>query len=260
MIRLIFGNKNGEFFGEFLGGSREENLLLKSPSFDLPSIDSIDGIQKLGETGRFHIKIQEELKVVVSENCHYDLGYSLEKVFLELKEKLKLKEGDTVDAVVNWVELNYSQEEILEVMIKNPLNPKEGNWSNMVTIYDSKYDTDSIDSDETESIECQFEKFIIDSHVYGVESIIAKFNITSSSYYEDEDGNIEEKNESRIIGFDIYGSEMIPANHIICDYAFEEAISNIAKITGRKYTFHSYGEPCFTITKDRTIFWTERKK
>lgn len=140
--------------------------------------------------------------------------------------------------------LHYSQEEMIESMIKNPLEANDASRSDLVTIHAS----------ENEEIECMFQKFYTDSALHSVESVMAQFTLTSSYREYDIDEVIV---EDIVVAFDIYGSNMIPANHIICDDAFRNVVSNIAKITGRKYTFHSCDEPCFTITKDKTIFFQE---
>lgn len=130
----------------------------------------------------------------------------------------------------------------IKEMINNPIEAKAGNWHSFTEIY----------SDNENTIEVFFEKFITEGGLYTTQSVMANIFI-SSSYFIDED----EVQEDRTLQFDIYGSEMIPYNHLIAKNEVCDVIRAIAKLTGRKYTFHSCGEPMFTITPEKTIYWTE---
>lgn len=236
---LISGTINNQSVKKFDKTSREEKLLLKE--FKLFNI-SKKNISEILNNDKINILNKSSIKLEFSP--HTRLEDSSDNLLLDfLRDKYILKNGDMVDVEIYNVELNYSQEDILSVMIYNPINKPKIYSPDLVTIF----------KDETNTIECQFEKIKAVFDIYSTETTLAIFNLTSS-YYDD---NNQKQTESRNLQFDLYGGKMISSEQLICTDEFLEIMKKISKLTGKKYTFHNSEEPVFTVTGDNLIFWSK---
>ena len=234
MLYLVIGsvNKSGEVISEFIGGTREENLLAQK-NIDKHNVESLEE--------NLEILDNEDFKFEVNENSLFSFSFPKYGVAEKLIKILNLEKNDVFEGKFFKVKIKASMEDYLEVMIDNPLDMEEeekkeiGEKTLSVSFLDGT-DENLIDS-------------CIDVAIYENESGRKECHI--NTHREDEDGVCD----NRMYTFNLYGDEMLPYNHFVARDKLFQVMLAIAKITNWKYTFHSYGNPVFTISKDGIKEW-----
>ena len=228
MLNLVIGNVNEkEVISKFVSGNKEDFLLIHEGYVDPSDIKSLEE--------NFEVLISaRELNFKVEENGHApQMNYSEECAANDTIKSLNLHPGDVFRGTLFSGCLKASREDFLRVMIDNPLEEGEFNLEDMYTILEKDY----------KRIEISFQK----AKDYRRETITC--NIDMCDWGDDVASN-------RFLSFDLYGCEMLPYNHIICDDELFEVLQTISSITNWKYTFHSYGNPHITISKDEIKKWS----
>lgn len=233
MLYLVVGskNKNGKVVSEFIGGSREENLLVqKFNRYDVESVEE-----------NLEILDSLEFKFETNESSIQMLGFPKYGVAKELVKRLNLAENDVFEGQLFSVEVKATMEEYLQIMIDNPLNKEEEEKK--------EFDERTLLVSFLEGTDENFAYSCIDIAIYEDES--GKKECHLNTHKEDEDGVCY----NRMYNFDLYGDEMLPYNHFVAKDKLFQVMEAIANITNHKYTFHKFGDPVLTISKNGIKEW-----